>query len=105
MSDQKHTVEDVLAQYAQTAEGAAHLAEIEQGKTKANTRKAPSVENVQTAQEHFAEQVADAKARPSMREAHAIRQDELKKEIQDYVKHHTAPYKYPRIVEFRDELP
>ena len=31
--------------------------------------------------------------------------DELAKEIQDYVKHHTAPYKYPRIVVFRDELP
>ncbi len=31
--------------------------------------------------------------------------DELKKEIQDYVKSHTAPYKYPRIVEFREELP
>ena len=31
--------------------------------------------------------------------------DELKKEIQKYVKEHTAPYKYPRIVEFRDELP
>ena len=31
--------------------------------------------------------------------------DELKKEIQDYVKTHTAPYKYPRIVEFRTELP
>ena len=31
--------------------------------------------------------------------------DELKKEIQDYVKHKTAPYKYPRIVVFRDELP
>ena len=31
--------------------------------------------------------------------------DELKKEIQDYVKKHTAPYKYPRIVEFKDELP
>ena len=31
--------------------------------------------------------------------------DELKKEIQDYVKTHTAPYKYPRIVEFRDSLP
>ena len=31
--------------------------------------------------------------------------DTLKKEIQDYVKHHTAPYKYPRIVVFRDELP
>ena len=31
--------------------------------------------------------------------------DELKKEIQDYVKKHTAPYKYPRIVEFKTELP
>lgn len=31
--------------------------------------------------------------------------DALKKEIQEYVKAHTAPYKYPRIVEFRDALP
>ncbi|MBQ2719440.1 MAG: AMP-binding protein, partial [Clostridia bacterium] len=31
--------------------------------------------------------------------------EELKKEIQNYVKLHTAPYKYPRIVEFRKELP
>ena len=31
--------------------------------------------------------------------------EDLKKEIQNYVKHRTAPYKYPRIVEFRDELP
>ena len=31
--------------------------------------------------------------------------DELKKEIQNYVKAHTAPYKYPRIVVFRDSLP
>ena len=31
--------------------------------------------------------------------------DELKKEIQDHVKHVTAPYKYPRIVEFVKELP
>lgn len=31
--------------------------------------------------------------------------DELKKEIQNYVKTNTAPYKYPRIVEFVDELP
>ena len=31
--------------------------------------------------------------------------DELKKEIQNYVKSRTAPYKYPRIVEFRTELP
>ena len=31
--------------------------------------------------------------------------EELKKEIQDYVKKNTAPYKYPRIVVFRDSLP
>jgi len=31
--------------------------------------------------------------------------EELKKEVQDYVKQHTAPYKYPRIVVFKDELP
>ncbi len=31
--------------------------------------------------------------------------EELKKDIQNYVKKHTAPYKYPRIVEFRTELP
>ncbi|MBQ3252246.1 MAG: AMP-binding protein [Oscillospiraceae bacterium] len=31
--------------------------------------------------------------------------EELKKDIQNYVKHRTAPYKYPRIVEFRRELP
>ena len=29
----------------------------------------------------------------------------LIKEIQDYVKTHTAPYKYPRIIVFRDALP
>ena len=31
--------------------------------------------------------------------------DELKREIQEYVKSKTAPYKYPRIVEFRESLP
>ena len=31
--------------------------------------------------------------------------DALVKEIQEYVKTHTAPYKYPRIVVFKDELP
>ena len=31
--------------------------------------------------------------------------EELKRDIQNYVKNHTAPYKYPRIVEFRRELP
>ena len=31
--------------------------------------------------------------------------DALKKELQEHVKRETAPYKYPRIVEFVDELP
>lgn len=31
--------------------------------------------------------------------------DELTKELQDHVKHTTAPYKYPRIVEYVDDLP
>ena len=31
--------------------------------------------------------------------------ENLKKEIQQYVKDRTAPYKYPRIVEFRESLP
>ncbi|MBR4017020.1 MAG: AMP-binding protein [Oscillospiraceae bacterium] len=31
--------------------------------------------------------------------------DETKKQIQDYVKSRTAPYKYPRIVEFKESLP
>ena len=31
--------------------------------------------------------------------------EELKKELQNYVKKQTAPYKYPRIIEFTDALP
>ena len=31
--------------------------------------------------------------------------EKLVKEIQDFVKHTTAPYKYPRVVEFIEELP
>ncbi len=31
--------------------------------------------------------------------------DELVKELQNYVKTHTAPYKYPRVVEFVESLP
>jgi acetyl-CoA synthetase len=31
--------------------------------------------------------------------------EELKLEIQNHVKQVTAPYKYPRIIEFVDELP
>ena len=31
--------------------------------------------------------------------------EELAKEIQNHVKNVTAPYKYPRLIEFVDELP
>ena len=31
--------------------------------------------------------------------------DSLVKELQNHVKHVTAPYKYPRIIEFVDALP
>ena len=31
--------------------------------------------------------------------------DELTKELQNHVKTNTAPYKYPRIIEYVDELP
>jgi acetyl-CoA synthetase len=31
--------------------------------------------------------------------------DDLAKELQDHVKRVTAPYKYPRIIEFVKELP
>jgi acetyl-CoA synthetase len=31
--------------------------------------------------------------------------DELASEIQDFVKEQTAPYKYPREIEFRQSLP
>ena len=31
--------------------------------------------------------------------------EDLKKDVQNYVKTHTAPYKYPRIVVFREDLP
>ncbi|MDL2310279.1 acetyl-CoA synthetase, partial [Parabacteroides sp. OttesenSCG-928-B22] len=31
--------------------------------------------------------------------------EELKKELQNHVKKVTAPYKYPRVIEFVEELP
>jgi len=34
-----------------------------------------------------------------------IGNDELKKDIQEHFKKNTAPYKYPRVIEFVDELP
>ncbi|MDD4332003.1 MAG: acetyl-CoA synthetase, partial [Methanosarcinaceae archaeon] len=34
-----------------------------------------------------------------------IASEELKKELQNHVKKVTAPYKYPRVVEFVEELP
>lgn len=31
--------------------------------------------------------------------------EELRKELQNYVKKQTAPYKYPRVIDFVSELP
>ena len=31
--------------------------------------------------------------------------NELTEEIQNFVKQHTAPYKYPRVIEYKDDLP
>jgi acetyl-CoA synthetase len=39
-----------------------------------------------------------------LRDGHAP-SDALARELQDHVKAQTAPYKYPRIVEFAAELP
>ena len=39
-----------------------------------------------------------------LRDGHAAG-DALARELQDHVKAETAPYKYPRIVEFADALP
>ena len=50
--------------------------------------------------DRLAEEVMDG-----LEEYAELAADVLKKEIQDYVKTHTAPYNYPRIVVFRDSLP
>ena len=92
MAEKKHTIEDVLQQYAQTEEGAKHLAEngisVEQSEEtpSSKVKKASNKnedETPMTVQERFRQEVEEAKNRPSMREAHAEREAELKKEIQD----------------------
>jgi len=44
-------------------------------------------------------------ARPTRRAAGYDAGDELTKELQRHVKEITAPYKYPRIIEYVAELP
>lgn len=97
MADQKkHTIEDVLAQYAQTEEGAAHLAEqavsTQQKSPAAKVAKGTKVqEDVEviddtqrpTVQQAFAQQAAEALNRPSIKEAHELRQEEIKQELRD----------------------
>ena len=39
------------------------------------------------------------------RDCNRVPDEALAKEVQDYVKVHTAPYKYPRVVVFRESLP
>ena len=80
MADKKHTIEDVLQEYAQTEEGAKHLAEqgiaVNQteetpaSKAKKNAQKQNvSEEAVMTAQERFRKEVEEAQNRPTMRES------------------------------------
>ncbi len=40
-----------------------------------------------------------------LREGHHVASPELVRELQEHVKRETAPYKYPRIIDFVDELP
>ena len=40
-----------------------------------------------------------------LRDGSPARTPDLARELQDHVKRETAPYKYPRIVDFADELP
>jgi len=40
-----------------------------------------------------------------LREGDYVPSPELVRELQDHVKRETAPYKYPRIIDFVEELP
>lgn len=97
MAEKKHTIEDVLAQYAQTEEGAAHLSE--QGQMmETNQKQAPKAVNThiqdtvesepekpvtKSAAQGLKEQYEEAKNRPTMREAHIQREAEIKQELRD----------------------
>ena len=62
---------------------------------------------IQEAKDDYQKVFKDQEKRNSQDEENEVifNQTELKKEIQDHVKRQTAPYKYPRIVEFVPELP
>ncbi len=96
--NKKHTIEDVLAQYAQTEEGAAHLAEQGQMKEKIQKQapKVPVVKTTESERQETVEEepVSNMKAnllkqaqesvnRPSMKEAHDLRVNEIKQELKD----------------------
>lgn len=84
----KKTIEDVLQQYAQTAEGAEHLKEngIEINTEQTVEEQEYSVETEEkpraiTAQESFAQHVQESLGRPTMQEAHDIRLQEIKSDL------------------------
>lgn len=86
--NKKHTIEDVLAQYAATEEGAQHLQELNQGVQP--SKKAPQVpvNNIpktteNSAASNLAAQYEEAQNRPSMKEAHDLRVAEIKKDLHD----------------------
>ena len=58
-------------------------------------------------QKETADETAGGRIRPALSgyDTEAAMLDELRSEIRSYVKEHTEPYKCPRIVAFREELP
>ena len=68
----------------------------------------PGLDTIKS-RDYLRQMVQKAKDDPSFKPTVLVKDfkgsDTLAKEIQDYVKRRTAPYKYPRIVEFRDSLP
>lgn len=89
---QKHTIEDVLAQYAQTEEGAKHLQEIEEGgRTNSDMNTVPSIpKNARgaaieqnAAAQNLKTMSEEASMRPTMKQAHEMRQAEIQSELRD----------------------
>jgi acyl-coenzyme A synthetase/AMP-(fatty) acid ligase len=64
----------------------------------------PSVAEAAVVAAPDAERGSVVRAIVVLRDGHAP-SDELARELQDHVKASTAPYKYPRVVEFADDLP
>lgn len=86
--NKKHTIEEVLAQYAQTEEGAKHLQEIEGSSSNSSAPMIPKNAKGAAIEKNAAAQnlkamAEEAAMRPDMKTAHEMRQDEIKSELRD----------------------